>query len=173
MSPDSPVPHQHKAYGPTSVRCAIITLSDSRTRAEDASGHWIQEELIRAGHEVLGYELIPDDPVRLRALVAAALDDPRLEVILTTGGTGISSRDGTVEVLEGFVHKRLDGFGELFRLLSYQEIGSAAMLSRAMAGLDFRGRLLVALPGSPHAVRLAMEKLILPELGHILGQARR
>jgi len=173
MPSDSPVPHQHKAYGPTCVHCAVITLSDSRSRAEDTSGRWIQEELTRAGHRVIGYELIPDDPVRLRGLVAAALDDPRLEALITTGGTGISSRDGTVEVLEGFVRKRLDGFGEMFRFLSYQEIGSAAILSRAMAGLDPRGRLLVALPGSPHAVRLAMEKLILPELGHILGQARR
>ena len=169
----SQVPLEHKAYGPSTARCAVITLSDSRSRETDASGQAIMEALRGAGHTLIGYELIPDDPVRLRALMAAALDDPRLEVLITTGGTGISRRDGTVEVVEGFLHKRLDGFGELFRFLSYQEIGSAAMLSRAVAGLDPRGRVLIALPGSPHAVRLAMEKLILPELGHLLGQARR
>jgi len=169
----SPVPHEHRAYGPARAHCAVITLSDSRTRQDDTSGRLILDSLVAAGHAVLGCELIPDDPVRLRGLIMAALDDPRLDVLITTGGTGISRRDGTVEVVEEFLHKRLDGFGELFRFLSYQEIGPSAMLSRALAGLDARGRLLVALPGSPHAVRLALEKLILPELGHILGQARR
>jgi len=167
------VPNEHRAYGPTRANCAVITLSDSRTAAQDTSGRLIRDILQEAGHTVLGCELIPDDPARLRGLIVAALDDPRLDVLLTTGGTGISRRDATVEVMETFLHKRLEGFGELFRFLSYQEIGPAAMLSRALAGLDVRGRLLVALPGSPHAVRLALEKLLLPELGHLLGQARR
>ncbi len=169
----SPVPHEHRAYGPSQANCAVITLSDSRTALEDTSGALIRDTLRSAGHAVLGCEVIPDDPARLRGLIMAALDDPRLDVLVTTGGTGVSRRDGTVEVVEAFLHKRLDGFGELFRFLSYQEIGPAAMLSRALAGLDSRGRLLVALPGSPHAVRLALEKLLIPELGHILGQARR
>lgn len=167
-------PHEeHKAQGPTSARCAVITLSDTRTRETDGSGRLVMDLLQEAGHAVVGYELIPDDPGRLRGLMVAAFDDPRIEVLITNGGTGISRRDGTVEVVETFLHKRLDGFGELFRALSYQEIGSSAMLSRAVAGIDGKGRVLIALPGSTAAVRLAMEKLILPELGHLLGQARK
>ena len=166
-------PQLHRAEGPTSVRCAVLTLSDSRTRETDTSGRYLVDALLAAGHTVLGYELIPDDPGRLRGLMVAVFDDPRLDVLITNGGTGISRRDGTVEVVESFLHKRLDGFGELFRFLSYQEIGSAAMMSRAVAGLDAQGRVLLALPGSTAAVRLAMEKLILPELGHLVGQARK
>lgn len=164
---------EHKSEAPRSARCAVLTLSDTRTRETDTSGRAILEALRGAGHEVVGYELIPDDPLRLRGLLAAAFDDPRLEVVITNGGTGISRRDGTVEVVEALLHKRLDGFGELFRALSYQEIGSAAMLSRAVAGIDAKGRVLIALPGSTNAVRLAMEKLILPEIGHLLQQVRK
>jgi molybdenum cofactor biosynthesis protein B len=128
--------------------------------------------LTEAGHEVVGYEIIPDNPGRLRALLLAALADDRIDVIITNGGTGVSPRDNTVEVVESLLEKRIDGFGELFRFLSYQEIGSAAMMSRAVAGVA-RGRAVIALPGSTGAVRLGMEKLVLPELGHIVSQARR
>lgn len=164
---------EHKKAAPPSARCAVITLSDTRTRESDTSGRAILEALQGAGHDIVGYELIPDDPMRLKGLIVAAFDDPRIEVLITNGGTGISRRDGTVEVVEAFLQKRLDGFGEIFRYLSYQEIGSSAIMSRAVAGIDGKGRVLIALPGSTNAVRLAMEKLVLPELGHLLQQVRR
>lgn len=164
---------EHKQKAPRTARCAVITLSDTRTRENDTSGRYILDSLQAAGHELVGYELIPDDPMRLKGLIVAAFDDPRIEVLITNGGTGISRRDGTVEIVESFLHKRLDGFGEIFRSLSYAEIGSSAIMSRAVAGIDVKGRVLIALPGSTNAVRLAMEKLVLPELGHLLQQARR
>ncbi|MEW6283474.1 MAG: MogA/MoaB family molybdenum cofactor biosynthesis protein [Candidatus Eremiobacterota bacterium] len=167
-----PAPEQHRSYAPSSVPCLILTLSDTRTFETDTSGQAMRAMLEEAGHQVLGYHVIPDDPMRLKALLINALADPGIHVILTNGGTGISRRDGTVEVIESFLEKRLDGFGELFRYLSYQEIGAAAMMSRAVAGIH-QGRVLIALPGSTGAVRLGMEKLVIPELTHMVSQARR
>jgi molybdenum cofactor biosynthesis protein B len=124
------------------------------------------------GHEVLGKSIVPDDPVRVRQAVAAQLANADVQVVVTTGGTGISSRDQTYEAISGLLDKRIDGFGELFRALSYQEVGTAAMLSRALAGTA-RGKVVISIPGSVNAIRLAVTKLILPELGHLVREASR
>ena len=128
--------------------------------------------LHRAGHEVVGRAIVKDDTDEIRSTIERQLANPDVQVIIATGGTGISSRDGTFEVVAGLMHKRLDGFGELFRMLSYEQIGASAMLSRASAGL-VAGRIVVSLPGSEAAVRLAMEKLLLPEIGHLVREATR
>jgi len=162
----------HKAAAPASVRCLVITVSDTRTESTDTSGWAIAELLTAAGHRVAERVILKDDPVPLRRFVERELANPDVDVIITTGGTGITSRDSTFEAIADLLNKRLDGFGELFRMLSFQEIGSAAMMSRATAGLA-SGRILVCLPGSEAAVRLAMERLLLPELGHLVQQARK
>jgi molybdenum cofactor biosynthesis protein B len=162
---------EHRHAAKRRVRCAVVTLSDTRTAQEDTSGALLRERLTRAGHEVVDQRLLCDDPEPLRAHLAALAERKDVEAVLTTGGTGIAPRDSTYEVIDGLLEKRLDGFGELFRMLSYQEVGSAAMLSRAVAG-TYRGMWICALPGSPEAVRLAMEKLILPELPHIVWLIR-
>ncbi len=163
---------EHRAAAPASVRCFVLTISDTRTEETDTSGRAIVDLLEAAGHQVTGRQIVPDDPEVVRRTVAAQLDDPAVQVVITTGGTGIASRDSTYEALGGLLDKRLEGFGELFRMLSYQDIGPAAMLSRAFAGLA-RRKILVALPGSERAVRLAMTKLLLPELGHLVREAAR
>ncbi len=163
---------EHKAASPHSVRCAVITVSDTRTDDTDASGQAIVEVLRRAGHEVVGRAMVKDDPARIRGALLRQMAEGDVQVIITTGGTGITSRDGTIEVVERLLDKQLDGFGELFRVLSYEQVGPAAMLSRACAGLA-AGRIIVALPGSENAVRLAMERLVLPELGHLVREAGR
>ena len=150
----------------------MVTVSDTRTEATDRGGGAIVELLAQAGQDVAGKTIVPDDPERVRAAVQAGVDAPDVDVVITTGGTGITRRDGTYEVIAALLEKRIDGFGELFRALSYQEIGPAAMLSRACAGLA-GGTIVISLPGSENAVRLAMTKLILPELGHLVREARR
>ena len=163
---------EHRAAAPTSVRCYVLTISDSRTEATDTSGRVIQDLLSGNGHQVTGRQILPDDPARVRAVLRAQLANPDVQAILTTGGTGISSRDNSYEAIDGLLEKRLAGFGELFRALSYQEIGAAAILSRACAGTS-QGKVILSVPGSEHAVRLAMTKLILPELGHLVREAAR
>jgi molybdenum cofactor biosynthesis protein B len=163
---------QHRATAPASVRCAVLTVSDTRTLDTDTSGRAIADLLIEAGHAVHERQVLPDDPQVVGAQVQAWLDFPGIDVILTTGGTGLTMRDRTFEALEGLLEKRLDGFGELFRMLSFAEIGAAAMLSRAIAGAA-RGRIVIAMPGSEPGVRLAMTKLVLPELGHLVREVRR
>ena len=148
----------------------VLTISDTRTPATDTSGDAIVTALTGAGHTVARREIVRDDPAAVRELVRAAAADVAL--IVTTGGTGITSRDSTYEALVTLFDKQLDGFGELFRLLSYEEIGSAAMLSRACAG-TIGQTALFALPGSERAVRLAMTKLILPEIGHVVRELQR
>jgi molybdenum cofactor biosynthesis protein B len=170
MGPSSHL--EHKAAAPASVRCYVITVSDTRTEDTDSSGHAIATLLGGAGHPVVGRAIVKDDADLVRSTIERQLANPEVQVIITTGGTGITSRDSTYEVVNGMFHKRLDGFGELFRLISYEQIGSAAMLSRACAGL-VAGRIVVSLPGSEAAVRLAMERLLLPELGHLVQQASR
>ena len=162
----------HRAASPAHVRCAVITVSDTRTEATDASGRTIADLLTAAGHAVATRCIVPDDAERIREAVTTALAVPDIDVVITTGGTGIARRDTTIEVVRALFDKPIDGFGELFRMLSYQEIGPAAMLSRACAGLA-AGRILVSLPGSEAAVRLALTKLLLPELGHLVGEATR
>jgi molybdenum cofactor biosynthesis protein B len=163
---------EHRRSAPLSVRCAVLTVSDTRTRETDTSGLAIAEALTAAGHAVLDRRLVRDDPDAIRSALDAMLAGEDVQVVLTTGGTGISRRDSTFEVVDGLLEKRLDGFGELFRMVSYAEIGAAAMLSRACAGVA-RGRVLVALPGSEAAVRLALERLLLPELGHLVREVSR
>ena len=163
---------EHRAAAPTSVRCYVLTISDSRTEATDTSGRVIQDLLSGDGHQVTGRQILPDDPARVRAALRAQLANPDVQAILTTGGTGISSRDNSYEAIDSLLEKRLTGFGELFRALSYQEIGAAAILSRACAGTS-HGKVILSVPGSEHAVRLAMTKLILPELGHLVREAAR
>jgi len=163
---------EHKAHAPKSVRCFVLTVSDTRTDDTDASGRAIADLLAAAGHHVTGRSIVRDDADLVRGAVERHLAAPEVDAIITTGGTGITSRDSTYEAVSAMLTKRLDGFGELFRMLSYQDIGPAAMMSRACAGLA-GGRILVCLPGSEAAVRLAMEKLIIPELGHLVQQAAR
>jgi molybdopterin adenylyltransferase len=168
----SNAPAEHKARAPRSINCFVLTISDSRTEQNDTSGDVIARLLTSAGHHVLGRAIVKDDPQAIRNAIVRQLTGPDLEVVITTGGTGITSRDSTFEVVSELLQKRLDGFGELFRMVSYEEIGPAAMMSRALAGLS-AGRVIVSLPGSPDAVRLALEKLLLPELGHLVQQAKR
>jgi molybdenum cofactor biosynthesis protein B len=163
---------EHKAQAPAAVRCFVLTISDTRTEATDSSGRAIAELLEKAGHVVSARRLVRDDAAAVRNAVEEQLTKGDAAVIVTTGGTGITSRDTTFEAVSGLLEKRLDGFGELFRMLSYEQIGSAAMMSRATAGLA-RGKILVALPGSEKAVRLALERLLIPELGHLVQQASK
>ena len=164
--------HQHAAERIV-ARCAIVTLSDTRTESTDTSGGRIRELLIGEGHEVARYAVVPDDPRRLTALLDELLVDGAIDAVLTNGGTGISRRDQTIDVIEAKLSLALPGFGELFRMLSYQQIGSGAMLSRALGGVTEGGKLLFAMPGSTKAVELAMTKLILPELRHLLFELRK
>jgi len=163
---------EHKARAPHSVGCYVLTVSDTRTPQTDTSGLAIRELLERAGHTVTGHAIVRDEPDQVTALVQAALDDARTQAIITTGGTGITSRDGTFEAVDRLLEKRLDGFGELFRMLSFAEIGASAMMSRATAGTARRKAIFV-LPGSHDAVRLAMTRLIVPELPHVIQQVQR
>jgi len=166
------VPEQHRAEAPACVRCAVITVSDTRTLASDRSGQAIVELLEKAGHAVVDRRIVADEPSEIRALVEDYASRGDVDAVLLTGGTGLGSRDQTFETLSRLLTKPLPGFGELFRMLSYHEIGAAAMLSRALGGL--MGRLVVlSMPGSEAAVRLAMERLIVPELGHLVREARR
>lgn len=177
-SGSSPAPHEaHKAAAPGRVACFVVTTSDTRTPETDEGGRLLMQLLREAGHEVVGYRLVRDDVAAIQTVLRSALDDAQVEAVLFTGGTGIGRRDHTYEVVEDclrrrFGSRRLDGFGELFRMLSYEEIGPSAMLSRAVAGVVER-KLVVSLPGSPGAVRLALTKLILPELGHLVREIRR
>lgn len=173
------------------MRCAVITVSDTRTEETDGSGRHIREALAADGHEVVMYRIVKDDAGQIRAAIeeaagfgeskagvgdgegaGAGAGEPRIRAILLNGGTGIGSRDGTYEVVAGMIEKRLDGFGEIFRMLSYEEVGAAAMLSRALAG-SYRGTIVISMPGSTGAVRLAMDRLILPELGHLVREVSR
>lgn len=154
------------------VHCAVFTVSDSRTREMDTSGRLIIGLLERDGHLVASYEIIPDEPETIAARIAASCSDANIDAVLVTGGTGIAARDTTYEALASLLDKRLDGFGELFRLLSYEQVGAAAMLSRAIGGI--RGTTVIfSMPGSSAAVELAMQKLILLQLRHIVGLLSR
>ena len=163
--------HEHHAAAPRTVTVAVVTLSDRRSPADDRTGDTIVALLEAAGHSVAGRELVREDPPAIRAALEAALAGPAQAVILN-GGTGIAPRDSTPEIVAPLLECELPGFGELFRQLSFREIGAAAMLSRALAGVA-RGKLLFALPGSKAACRLALERLILPELGHLVGELRK
>jgi molybdopterin adenylyltransferase len=163
------VEHRHEA--PRTVRIFVVTASDTRGEAEDESGAFLRGAAEAAGHAVAGYRIVKDEPAELRAALAAAAA-AGADAIVVNGGTGIAGRDRTYEAVSGVLEKRLDGFGELFRMLSFAEIGSAAMLSRAVAGV-WGGRAVFSVPGSLPAVRLAWERLIGPELGHVVRELRK
>jgi molybdopterin adenylyltransferase len=154
------------------VRCAIITVSDTRTDTTDTSGQAIRELLGKEHHVVSYYDILKDEPAQIVTAVKELAPRPDVDAILLNGGTGIGKRDSTVEAIGTLLDKTLVGFGELFRMLSYQEIGAAAMLSRAVGGV-YHGKLVFSMPGSTHAVTLAMEKLILPELAHLVWELRK
>jgi molybdenum cofactor biosynthesis protein B len=162
---------QHRARGARSVACAILTVSDTRTPETDTSGAMARDLLVQAGHRVVAQAILPDEPERVRAQVREWLADASVEAVLVNGGTGVATRDTTYEAIAALLDKRLDGFGELFRMLSYEQIGAAAMLSRAVAGVA-GGTVVASMPGSTAAVELAMTKLLVPELGHIVKLAR-
>lgn len=163
--------HRAKAgQGPVTV--AIVTVSDTRTPETDLNRQYIERRMAELGHMVAAYRLIKDEPHQVEAALEELVSDPAVRIVLFNGGTGIAPRDTTFDVISRKLEKPLPGFGELFRMLSYQEIGSAAMLSRAIAG-TYRGRVIFSTPGSSNAVRLAMEKLILPELQHLAWEIMR
>ncbi len=162
----------HREAAPETVRVAVLTISDTRTRETDTGGDVVEASMRGAGHEVVAREIVRDEATSIRATLVDLLARSDVDAVVTTGGTGISGRDTTYEVVERMVEKRLDGFGELFRMLSYEEIGAAAILSRALAGA-VGTKFVASLPGSRNAVRLGMEKLLVPEVAHIVFELRK
>ena len=163
---------EHRHAAPSSVNMAIITLSDTRSADEDTTGQMIHELLIEAGHRVTGPTVVPEDRSDMERALETALEDEKVQAVILNGGTRVAARDITPEVVRPYLDKELPGFGELFRLLSFQDIGSAALLSRSLAGIS-RQKVIFVLPGSRNACHLAMEQLILPELGHLVGEATK
>jgi len=161
--------HEHKQKGKKSIRCCVITVSDTRDESTDASGQTIKKFLGDEGHQAAGYQIVKDEPLQIETALNQALARTDVDAVIVNGGTGIAPRDGTYEVVSRCLEKKLDGFGEIFRYLSFLDIGSAAIMSRAAAG-SARGKILISLPGSKGAVTLAMEKLILPEIRHMVSQ---
>jgi molybdenum cofactor biosynthesis protein B len=170
VAPHEKVSHQqHKQAAPRFVSCMVITCSDTRTPETDTSGALIMNTLKEHGHAIASYHLVKDEPSAIRKLIKRGAKDRHIQAIIVNGGTGISRRDSTFEAIDGLLDKRLDGFGEIFRYLSYQDIGSAAIMSRATAGL-YKGTVVISIPGSEKAALLAMNKLILNELGHMVHE---
>jgi molybdenum cofactor biosynthesis protein B len=175
-APASPPPsprhrgHHHRRDAPSEVSTAIVTVSDTRTLETDTGGALVEEMLRAAGQPVTGRRIVPDEPEAIRSALDQAIADADARAVVLTGGTGVAPRDVTPDTVEPELDRVVPGFGELFRMLSYEDIGSAALLSRAVAGLK-QGKVVFVIPGSRGAVRLAMEKLILPELGHLAGEA--
>ncbi len=163
---------KHRESAPKHVRVAVLTISDTRTTETDTGGDTVEELMRSAGHEVAERGIVPDDAARIRTELENLLARPDVDAIITTGGTGISARDTTYEVVDRMLEKRLDGFGEIFRMLSYEEIGAAAVLSRAVAGA-VGTKLVACLPGSRNAVRLAVEKLLVPEISHLVFELKK
>ena len=160
--------NEHLQEAPEEVGCAVITVSDTRDESTDKSGQLIKALLGEQGHKIVRYTIVKDSPLMIKGELAILAENAACQAIILNGGTGIAPRDTTYDTLEKLLEKRLDGFGEIFRYLSYQEIGSGAIMSRAVAG-TYRNRIVISVPGSSGAVKLAMEKLILPELGHMVG----
>ncbi|MCA9237519.1 MAG: molybdenum cofactor biosynthesis protein MoaB [Planctomycetales bacterium] len=170
---DAPsAPESHRRDAPASVACGVVTVSDTRTRNDDRSGDLIVELLERTGHSVAAREIVPDEAKQVTKLLKRLAGDKSIQAILITGGTGVAPRDQTPEAVAALLTKELSGFGELFRVLSYAEIGAAAMLSRATAGLIDR-TVVFLMPGSTAAVKLAVEQLVLPELAHVTSLAAK
>ena len=172
MSSPSTQQHREIAARQGPVHVAIVTVSDTRTRENDTGGDLIENRITAAGHKVVFRTIVKDEPAQIGALLDQIVNETDARLILFTGGTGIAPRDTTYDVLAGKLEKTMPGFGELFRMLSYQEVGAAAMLSRATAG-TYRGRVVISMPGSPNAVQLAMDKLIMPEIQHLAWEVAR
>ena len=169
----SPDRHRHRADETVKhVGAGVITVSDTRTEGDDISGRIVREILKNGGAKVVRYALVKDDVSEIRVALQTMLSNEKVDVIVLNGGTGIAPRDVTPEAIEPYLDKRIEGFGELFRSLSFGEIGTASMLSRALAGVTRNGIVIFALPGSPDAVKLAMEKIIMPELRHLVSMTR-
>jgi molybdenum cofactor biosynthesis protein B len=164
--------HRHREAAPETVRVAVLTISDTRTPETDTGGDTIEEFMRGAGHEVIRREIVRDEASRIRTKLVDLLARSDVDAVVTTGGTGISARDTTYEVVDRMLEKKLDGFGEIFRMLSYEEIGAAAFLSRAIAG-TVGTKFVACLPGSQAAVRLAMERLLVPEISHVVFELRK
>ena len=164
--------HEHKQLSPKSVNCAVIIISDSRTHENDESGKFIMQALSKSGHKVLTYTILKNDADSIHQTIDKLLNENELQIIITSGGTGISQRDVTIETLLPVMQKTMDGFGELFRHLTHKEINTGSIMSRATAGVS-RGKVIICLPGSLRAVSLAMEQIILPEIGHLIREATR
>ncbi len=169
---------KHKEGAPMNLRFGVVTVSTSRycdkergLPVSDVSGDLISDFLVQAGHRVMRRSIVADDQVRIREWVESALHDPAIDVLITCGGTGISISDVTIETVRELFDRELPGFGEIFRMLSYKEMGSAAFVSRAVAGIS-EGKVIFCVPGSPDAVRLALPELVLPEVGHIIRHIR-
>ncbi len=162
--------HKHKALH--SVNCAVLIISDSRTERDDESGGLVKRRLGESGHRVMAYAILKNDAGAIKKKIEELLGQDELQVIIVSGGTGVSHRDVTIDTVEPMLEKKLDGFGELFRLLTYQEIGTGSIMSRATAGV-VKGKVILCLPGSVGAVTLAMDRIILPEIGHLVREATR
>ncbi|MBT3889695.1 MAG: MogA/MoaB family molybdenum cofactor biosynthesis protein [Planctomycetaceae bacterium] len=162
----------HRAQAGQRCGCCVITVSDTRTMETDGGGKLVVERLTAAGHKVFRREIIPDNPEPMIALLRACESDANIQAVLLTGGTGIANRDQTFETVSGLLSKIIPGYGELFRSLSYAEIGSATILSRTVGGLMSQ-TVVLTMPGSPAAVALAMDKIILPEIGHLVHEANK
>ncbi len=163
---------EHKHESPKSVNCAVLIISNTRTEQNDESGKLIIKALGENGHRVVAYCILKNDAASIQQKLDELLLKESLQVIITSGGTGISHLDVTVETISQALEKKLDGFGELFRFLTHQEIGSGSILSRAIGGVA-KGKVILCLPGSVGAVSLAMKKIILPEIGHLVREATR
>jgi molybdenum cofactor biosynthesis protein B len=163
---------EHRARAPAGIRCAIVAVSDTRSVETDESGKEMVRRVDARGHRAVSRTVVPDEPVLIGAELRRLLADPDVDAVLIAGGTGIAPRDATVEVVRAFLDREIPGFGEFFRMLSFRQIGPAAMLSRAVAGVA-RGKPIFCLPGSPAAVALGLDELVLPELGHVIEELRR
>ncbi len=163
---------EHKEKAKKIVACAVITVSDTRTMENDTGGQILKEQLTSQGHQIVHYQIIKDEPTQIKELLLALSNNTDCQAMIFNGGTGISKRDRTFDVIDSFLEKRLTGFGEIFRYLSYLDIGSSAIMSRATAG-SYKGKIIISVPGSPAAVKLALEKLILPEIAHMVWELGR
>jgi molybdenum cofactor biosynthesis protein B len=172
MSSPSSQQHREIAQKEGSIPTAVITVSDTRTRENDTGGNLIENRIVSAGHNVVFRTIVKDEPDQIGALLDRIVDETPARILLFTGGTGIAPRDTTYDVLSRRIEKVMPGFGELFRMLSFNEVGAAAMLSRATAG-TYRGRLIFSMPGSPNAVEVAMDRLIIPEIQHLAWEVVR
>ena len=162
--------HKHKA--PKSVSCAVLTISDTRTEQDDESGRFVRQKLSETGHRVILHCILKNEADSIKHKIHELLKEEEVQVIIIIGGTGVSRRDVTIETIHPILEKELDGFGELFRFLTYGEIGTGSIMSRAIAGIAER-KVILCLPGSPEAAKLVMDNIILPELGHLVMEATK